>query len=76
MLELVDKRLNHVWVVCYLGSAASLCLTPPPTTTGSWVARKYVPYTSQLGTCMGLGFGGVMLLLDNTAVPPAEQCVS
>ena len=29
------------------------------------MARKYFPYTPQLGTCMGLGFGGVMLLLDD-----------
>lgn len=53
---------------CCPGSATSLHLILPPTTTGGWVARKYFPYTSQLGTCMG-GFGSVMLLLDSTAVP-------
>lgn len=62
------KCPNHVAVVCSLGSAASLRLTPPPT-MGGWMARKCFPYPSHLGTCMGLGFGGVTLLLDNTSVP-------
>lgn len=61
--------MSLIWVVCSLGSSTSLHLSLPLTTTGGWVARKYFAYTSQLGTCMG-GFGGVVLLLDNTAVPP------